>query len=165
MMCRYVDYLKSKSDNHILSHGLGDWFDLGPKDPGPSQLTLKPVTATAIYYYDLVLLSEMAGILKKKRRKARLSDFLTKWSLSIPQPEQGNCSQNHDPDDASGDQDVRPGDCGGMRMTVRVDYGMAVGTRGEEGDGKQEADSKVCHIEVWFGDVVLMVSVSGRASG
>ena len=73
MMCRYVDYLKSKSDNHILSHGLGDWFDLGPKNPGPSQLTPIAATATAIYYYDLVLLSKMAGLLNKKNDKTYYS--------------------------------------------------------------------------------------------
>ena len=66
MMTHYVEYLKGKSDNHILSHGLGDWYDLGPKHPGPAQLTPRALTATAIYYYDVVLLSEMAGILGKK---------------------------------------------------------------------------------------------------
>jgi alpha-L-rhamnosidase len=65
LMVRYIDYLKSKSDHHIVKHGLGDWFDLGPNIPGPSQLTPVPLTATAIYYYDLVLLSKMAGILQK----------------------------------------------------------------------------------------------------
>lgn len=63
MMQRYVDYLGRKADNHILDHGLGDWYDLGPKNPGPSQLTPKSLTATAIYYYDLSLVAEMAKIL------------------------------------------------------------------------------------------------------
>ena len=38
-MKRYVDYLGTKADGHILSHGLGDWCDLGPKYPGRAQLT------------------------------------------------------------------------------------------------------------------------------
>ena len=38
------------SDNNILSHGLGDWYDLGPKFPGEAQLTPKAVTATSIYF-------------------------------------------------------------------------------------------------------------------
>lgn len=59
MMKRYVDYLGTKADGHIVSHGLGDWFDYGPKTPGEAQLTPKSLTATAIYYYDLVLLSKM----------------------------------------------------------------------------------------------------------
>ena len=65
MMLQYVTYLKSKSDNNIVSHGLGDWFDMGPKQPGESQLTPKSLTATAIYFYDLKLLSEIAEILGK----------------------------------------------------------------------------------------------------
>ena len=66
MMKKYVAYLERKSKNHILSHGLGDWFDYGPKQPGEAQLTPKAVTATSIYYYDVMLLSKMAGILNKK---------------------------------------------------------------------------------------------------
>lgn len=66
-MTQYADYLKSKSQNYILSHGLGDWFDLGPAEPGVSQLTPIPLTATAIYYYDLVLLSKMAGIVNREK--------------------------------------------------------------------------------------------------
>lgn len=65
MMLRYVSYLKSKSDNNIVSHGLGDWFDMGPKQPGESQLTPKSLTATAIYFYDLKLLSKIAVVLGK----------------------------------------------------------------------------------------------------
>lgn len=63
MMKKYVNYLKEKSENHILTHGLGDWYDLGPKFPGEAQLTPKAVTATSIYYYDVSLLSDMAGLL------------------------------------------------------------------------------------------------------
>jgi len=69
MMTRYVDYLESRSENHIISYGLGDWYDLGPKTPGLSQLTPEGVTATAIYYYDLVLLAKMAGLLNKTGEK------------------------------------------------------------------------------------------------
>lgn len=65
MMQRYVDYLQRKSANGILSHGLGDWFDIGPKNPGESQLTPKGVTATAIFYYDLSILSKVAKLLGK----------------------------------------------------------------------------------------------------
>lgn len=65
MMQRYADYLDSKADNNILMHGLGDWFDIGPKKPGESQLTPKGVTATAIYYYDLSILSQIAALLNK----------------------------------------------------------------------------------------------------
>jgi len=32
-MQRYVAYLGSKASEHIVDHGLGDWYDLGPKPP------------------------------------------------------------------------------------------------------------------------------------
>ena len=73
MMVRYAGYLRSKSNQNILSYGLGDWFDLGPQTPGPSQLTPLALTATAIYYFDLTLLSEMAGILNKEDEKKTFS--------------------------------------------------------------------------------------------
>jgi len=62
MMVRYMGYLKSKSDHNILSHGLGDWYDLGPELPGVAQLTPVEATATAIYYYDASLMSRMASL-------------------------------------------------------------------------------------------------------
>ena len=66
MIQKYVAYLKSKSTNNIVSHGLGDWYDYGPKEPGEAQLTPKALTATAIYYYDVLLLQKMASLLNKK---------------------------------------------------------------------------------------------------
>ena len=59
MMQKYVSYLGTKATDHLLSHGLGDWFDYGPKSPGEAQLTPKSLTATAIYYYDIQLLARM----------------------------------------------------------------------------------------------------------
>lgn len=67
MMKRYADYLLNKSNAYILSYGLGDWFDIGTKPPGESQLTPKGVTATAIFYYDLSILSKVAMILSKQK--------------------------------------------------------------------------------------------------
>ncbi len=79
MMLAYLGYLEGKSTNHILSHGLGDWFDYGPKQPGEAQLTPKALTATAIYYYDLKLLSQMAGVLNKKDEEKKIF----RWSEEI----------------------------------------------------------------------------------
>jgi alpha-L-rhamnosidase len=67
MMKKYVLYLKNKSANNILDFGLGDWYDYGPKGPGVAQLTPKALTATAIYYYDVRLLAQMAMLLKQKK--------------------------------------------------------------------------------------------------
>jgi len=66
MMQRYIDYLGTKAQHHILSQGLGDWYDLGPNPPGVSQLTPMGVTGTAIYYYDLIILNKMATLTGKK---------------------------------------------------------------------------------------------------
>jgi alpha-L-rhamnosidase len=63
MMQRYVDYLGRQAKDHILTEGLGDWYDIGPARPGVSQLTPKGVTATAIYYYDLSILEKIARLL------------------------------------------------------------------------------------------------------
>ena len=46
-----------------LSYGLGDWYDIGPKPPGVSQLTPLGLTATATYARDLRVLAEAAEVL------------------------------------------------------------------------------------------------------
>ncbi|RKR84349.1 alpha-L-rhamnosidase-like protein [Mucilaginibacter gracilis] len=77
MMQRYMAYLDKQSKNHILTQGLGDWYDLGPKHPGVSQLTSQGVTATSIYYYDLVTLSNIATLLNQPadvERYAKLAE-------------------------------------------------------------------------------------------
>ncbi len=62
-MKRYFAYLETRATNNILSEGLGDWYDLGPKKPGPAQLTPPPVTASAFYYRDAWILSQVAALL------------------------------------------------------------------------------------------------------
>ncbi len=64
-MQRYAAYLGTQADRHIVSEGLGDWYDLGPKHPGPAQLTPTSLTATAFYYRDLVILEQTAQLLHK----------------------------------------------------------------------------------------------------
>jgi hypothetical protein len=63
MMNAYMRYLASRAENNILSHGLGDWYDLGPVRQGFVQLTPVALTATAIYYYDAVILANTAQLL------------------------------------------------------------------------------------------------------
>ena len=65
MMKGYALYLKGKAKDNILSHGLGDWYDIGPNRPGVSQMTKMGVTGTAIYYYDLTILIQVAKLLNK----------------------------------------------------------------------------------------------------
>jgi hypothetical protein len=66
MMQKYLKYLENVSNNYIINNGLGDWYDLGPKSPGESQLTPKSLTATSIFFFDAKLMSEMARISGKK---------------------------------------------------------------------------------------------------
>jgi alpha-L-rhamnosidase len=72
MMQRYVEYLnKQSSATHILTEGLGDWYDLGPQHPGVAQLTSKGVTSTAIFYYDLTIMAKIAAMLNKSSDAAK----------------------------------------------------------------------------------------------
>ena len=62
----YAEYLRNKADSNIVNFGIGDWFDIGPKPVGPSQLTPLGVTATATYYYDVTILAKIAKLLNKE---------------------------------------------------------------------------------------------------
>ncbi|EFS31437.2 hypothetical protein BSGG_2137 [Bacteroides sp. D2] len=62
-MKNYMNYLASRAKDHIISYGLGDWFDIGPDVPGNSQLTSNGVTATATYYYNAVIMQKIARLL------------------------------------------------------------------------------------------------------
>jgi hypothetical protein len=64
-MQRYVEFLQSKTKDHLLDYGLGDWYDIGPRAPGYSQLTSKRLTATATLYEDLQDMSRIATLLGK----------------------------------------------------------------------------------------------------
>ncbi|MGO8785972.1 MAG: glycoside hydrolase family 78 protein [Terriglobia bacterium] len=61
-MARYVDYLGSKARDHIIAYGLGDWYDIGPGEPGISKLTPLGVTATATYYQDLRVVEQASRL-------------------------------------------------------------------------------------------------------
>jgi alpha-L-rhamnosidase len=65
-MCRYADYLASRARDGILDYGLGDWYDIGPRPPGESQLTSKALTATATYCALLLTLARIARILGRR---------------------------------------------------------------------------------------------------
>lgn len=74
-MKRYIQYLYTRAKeerdsigqvtkpNHIISYGLGDWYDLGPNGPGYSQLTPNGLTATAIYFEEVSSMAKMAKAL------------------------------------------------------------------------------------------------------
>jgi hypothetical protein len=64
-MKRYVAWIGSRATNHIVNYGLGDWYDLGPRAPGVSQLTPIALCATAFYFYDTRILEQTAVLLGK----------------------------------------------------------------------------------------------------
>jgi alpha-L-rhamnosidase len=55
---RYVDYLTSKAENHIVSFGLGDWMPVQERTP-------EKVLTTGYYYCDTLLVAGIAKILGK----------------------------------------------------------------------------------------------------
>jgi hypothetical protein len=65
VMRRYVAYLATRAHEGIIDYGLGDWLDIGPGKPGTSKLTTAGVTATAIYYQDLLVLEKATALLGK----------------------------------------------------------------------------------------------------
>jgi len=83
MMKKYLAYLEGMAVENILSHGLGDWYDLGPKSPGEAQLTPKSVTATSIYYYDAKILGKMAGILNLEKDVEYYNNLAEKTRLAF----------------------------------------------------------------------------------
>ncbi|MFA5047092.1 MAG: alpha-L-rhamnosidase, partial [Paludibacter sp.] len=53
------------SKNNIISTGLGDWYDIGPKPAWGSQLTPVAFTGTAIFFYDNQIMAQIASVLGK----------------------------------------------------------------------------------------------------
>jgi len=64
-MKKYIAFLDASAKENILNIGLGDWYDMGPKEPWGSQLTPVAFTATAIYFYDYQIMSQMAKAIGK----------------------------------------------------------------------------------------------------
>jgi hypothetical protein len=74
VMRRYVAYLASRADaDGIVNYGLADWYDIGEKHPGFSNLTSAALTATAVYYADLRVLSRAADLLDQRDEALRLA--------------------------------------------------------------------------------------------
>lgn len=78
LMVSYVDYLTSRTKYHILYHGLGDWYDLGPEHPGYSQLTTRGLTPTALYFYDLTIVAATSKLLGKETEYKKYAQLAAK---------------------------------------------------------------------------------------
>ncbi|WP_295715136.1 family 78 glycoside hydrolase catalytic domain [Mucilaginibacter sp.] len=66
-MKRYMAFLSGEAKDNIIYTGLGDWYDIGPKEPWGSQLTPVSFTGTAIYYYDNWIMSKIARVLGNQK--------------------------------------------------------------------------------------------------
>ena len=92
VMKRYVEYLKSSAKANILNFGLGDWYDnLGF---GPATLTPIPLTATAFYYQDVCIMSQIAAILDRAgdaiAYKQMATDILAAFNQKFFNPKTDN---------------------------------------------------------------------------
>jgi alpha-L-rhamnosidase len=74
----YVAYLGTRATNQILNFGLGDWYDLGPRASGVSQLTPIGLTATAFYFQDAQIMSQAATLLGKTDDAKNYSELAEK---------------------------------------------------------------------------------------
>jgi len=76
---KYVDYLSTTAKNHIVSHGLGDWYDYNEEFPaGPSRNTPIALSATTHYYMDIDYLTKAASMLGKTDDVAYYTDLKEK---------------------------------------------------------------------------------------
>lgn len=78
-MKRYVDYLSSKSTNHLVAGFYGDWVSPGYVQPpeGPD------LVASANYYRDVRLLSEMAGVVGRTTDESTYSNLAARVKASF----------------------------------------------------------------------------------
>lgn len=72
-MRRWVDYLTSRANDHVLSFGLGDWYDYGNYKAGFARNTPVPFVATAYYFYALKYLVKSAEMVGNKYDAAHYS--------------------------------------------------------------------------------------------
>lgn len=92
-MKRYVAFLESSSKNNIITAGLGDWYDIGPKPAWGSQLTPVSFTATAIFFYDNQIMGQIASILGEtedaKRYQQRAEAIRQSFNKEFYKPDKG----------------------------------------------------------------------------
>ncbi len=94
-MKRYATYLGHTATNNIVSHGLGDWYDIGPERPGVSQLTPIALTATAHYYADVATLAKAAKLLGRPdagELETRAGEIRSAFIAAFPMPTNSQCA-------------------------------------------------------------------------
>lgn len=84
-MRRYADYLATRAENHILSFGLGDWYDYGDFRAGFSRNTPVPLVATAHYYLIVDYLKKAAHMVDNAYDVAHYADLLERINQAFHQ--------------------------------------------------------------------------------
>jgi alpha-L-rhamnosidase len=65
-MMQRIAYLETRlGADGLLDYGLGDWYDIGPNNPGNAQLTSRKMTGTATFYAELTTLARIARKIAK----------------------------------------------------------------------------------------------------
>lgn len=94
VMKKYVDYLSTTADDHILSHGLGDWYDYGEHAAGYSKNSPIALSATSHYFYATQLVAKAAKLLSKsedaQNYAARAAEIRTAFNEKFYHPDRGN---------------------------------------------------------------------------
>ncbi|OXB07429.1 glycoside hydrolase family 78 protein [Flavobacterium pectinovorum] len=91
VMKKYVDYLGTKAKDHIVSHGLGDWYDYGTHAAGYSKNSPIALSATSHYFYGASLVAKAAKLLNKtediSEYETLASDIKTAFNKEFFNPE------------------------------------------------------------------------------
>lgn len=153
-MQRYVAYLGSKATGHIVSHGLGDWCDVGPGGYGPSQLTSLGLTATALYYEDITVLARVARVLGHE------DDARTYEQLGGAVREALNAAFFH-PETGSYDRDSQTANAMAVVLDLVPD-GYREAVLGRLVDGIRGIGNRVTAGDVGFAYVVRALTDAGR---
>ncbi|NDV64054.1 glycoside hydrolase family 78 protein [Bacteroides sp. 224] len=99
-MRSYVDYLTSRADNHIVSFGLGDWYDYGDFKAGFSRNTPVALVATAHYYMAIECVRKASSIVGNQFDKnyymklaQKVKDAFNEKFLNVETSQYGTGSQ------------------------------------------------------------------------
>ena len=60
---RYCAYLAVRARDGLLDFGMGDWYDVGPRDPGEAQLTSRALVGTAVWIEALQAMAAIAPVI------------------------------------------------------------------------------------------------------
>ena len=88
---RYCAYLDGRARHGLLDFGMGDWYDVGPRDPGEAQLTSRMLTGTAVWIEALQAMAAMAPLVGQAGEplQARAHDVTTAFNAHFLDPATG----------------------------------------------------------------------------